>query len=296
MAISERQFQFSGGDGTLIAGFHWADGDVTPHAVLQVAHGMGEHARRYRAPLEPLMRAGWVVYASDHRGHGLTASGPEALGEFGEKGAELVVDDLHHLTSMIRGRHPDLPIVLLGHSLGSFFAQAYVFDHSRAIAGLVLSGTAAFGDRTGPAKHLDEVRVAGETPRTPFDWLSRDPAQVDAYIADPLCGFSRKPDSAESFARVAARLKDPAEIARIRKDLPIYIFVGDKDPINDDLALLKPLVDRYREAGLGNLTVKVYPGGRHEMLNETNRDEVVADLAAWLERVAAGGRPRPGRA
>jgi alpha-beta hydrolase superfamily lysophospholipase len=162
-----------------------------------------------------------------------------------------------------------------------------VFDHSKAIDGLVLSGTAAFGDRTGPPRRLDEVRVAGEEPRTPFDWLSRDPAQVDAYMADPLCGFSRKPNSADSFVRVSARLRDPAEIAKIRKDLPIYIFVGDQDPINEHLALLKPLVDRYREAGIDDLTVKVYPGGRHEMLNEINRDEVVADLIAWLKRVAS---------
>jgi alpha-beta hydrolase superfamily lysophospholipase len=286
VTIYERRFQFSGADGTPIAGYHWVDEEVTPHAVLQVAHGMGEHAQRYRAPLEPLMRAGWVVYANDHRGHGLTAPSPDALGDFGERGAELVVEDLHRLTSMIRGRHPDLPIILLGHSLGSFFAQAYVFDHSHAIAGLVLSGTAAFGDRTGPARRLDEVRVEGEAPRTPFDWLSRDPAQVDVYMADPLCGFSRKPNSADSFARISARLRNPAEIAKIRKDLPIYIFVGDKDPINQDLELLKPLVDRYRDAGLKDLEVKVYPGGRHEMLNETNRAEVVADLTAWLERVA----------
>ena len=286
MAIFERQFQFSGADGLPIAAFHWGDDAVTPHAVLQVAHGMGEHARRYREPLEPLMRAGWAIYASDHRGHGMTASGPKALGDFGEKGEELVVEDLHELTAMLRASHPDLPRILLGHSLGSFFAQAYAFDHSQAIDGLVLSGTAAFGDRTGQARRLDEVRVAGEEPRTPFDWLSRDPAQVDAYIADPLCGFSRQPNSLESFARVSARLKDPAEIAKIRKDLPIYIFVGDKDPINDGLALLKPLVDRYQDAGLKDLTVKVYPGGRHEMLNEINRDEVVADLTAWLERVA----------
>jgi alpha-beta hydrolase superfamily lysophospholipase len=129
--------------------------------------------------------------------------------------------------------------------------------------------------------------VDGETPRTPFDWLSRDPAQVDAYIADPLCGFSRQPGSEASFARVAARLKDPAEIAKIRKDLPTYIFVGDKDPINQDLALLKPLTDRYAAAGLSAVEVKVYAGGRHEMLNEINRDEVVADLAAWLEQTAA---------
>ena len=286
MATRERQFRFEGAEGASIAGFRWIDDVVTPHAVLQVAHGMGEHARRYRAPLEPLIAAGWAVYADDHRGHGFTADGPDALGDFGENGAELVIEDLRRLTSLARAEHPDLPLILLGHSLGSFFAQAFVFDHSRAIDGLVLSGTAAFGDRTGPARRLDEVRMEGETPRTPFDWLSRDPAEVDAYIADPLCGFSRKPTSAGSFARVAARLKDPAEIARIRKDLPIYVFVGDRDPVNEELRLLEPLVRRYQEAGLSDLTVKVYPGGRHEMLNETNRAEVVADLAAWLARVA----------
>ncbi|HEY0437709.1 MAG TPA: alpha/beta fold hydrolase [Phenylobacterium sp.] len=286
MATLERRFRFEGADGADIAGFRWADDAVAPRAVLQVAHGMGEHARRYKAPLEPLTAAGWVIYADDHRGHGLTATGPEALGDFGENGAELVVEDLHRLTALARAEHPGLPLILLGHSLGSFFAQAYVFDHSADIDGLVLSGTAAFGDRTGPARRLDEVALEGETPRTPFDWLSRDPAEVDAYIADPLCGFSRKPTSAGSFGLVGERLKDPGQIARIRKDLPIYIFVGDKDPVNQDLALLAPLVDRYRDAGLGDLTVKVYPGGRHEMLNETNRAEVVADLTAWLERVA----------
>lgn len=287
MAIRERAFRFSGAEGAPIAGFRWADDAVTPRAVLQVAHGMGEHARRYRAPLEPLMRAGWVAYADDHRGHGLTAVGPEDLGQFGERGAELIVEDLYRLTSLARAEHPNLPIVLLGHSLGSFFAQAYVFDHSTAIDGLVLSGTAAFGDRKGPARRLDEWRIEGAAPRTAFDWLSRDPVEVDAYIADPLCGFSRQPGSEESFARVSARLRDPAEIARIRKDLPIYVFVGDKDPISDDLKLLEPLIERYRAAGLEDLRVKVYPGGRHEMLNETNRAEVVADLARWLERVAA---------
>jgi alpha-beta hydrolase superfamily lysophospholipase len=286
MAIRERAFRFEGAEGAEIAGFRWTDDTRTPHAVLQVAHGMGEHARRYEKPLAPLIAAGWAVYADDHRGHGLTADGPEALGDFGENGAELIIEDIRRLTSLAHAEHPDLPLILLGHSLGSFFAQAFAFDHSHVIDGLALSGTAAFSDRTGPVRRLDEIAVGGEARRTPFDWLSRNPAEVDAYIADPLCGFSRKPSGDGSFARVAARLKDPAEIAKIRKDLPIYIFVGDKDPVNQDLALLEPLVDRYSAAGLTDLTVKVYPGGRHEMLNETNRDEVIADLTAWLERVA----------
>ena len=285
MNIEERQFRFEAADGASIAAFRWAATGVQPRAVLQVAHGMGEHARRYLAPLTPVMAAGFVVYAEDHRGHGYTAPGKEALGDFGENGAEAVIEDIAQLTAIARAENPGLPLILLGHSLGSFFAQAYVFDHGGEIEGLALSGTAAFGDRSGPAKRLDQIGEGAEKPRTPYDWLSRDEAEVDAYIADPLCGFSRQPSSADSFARVAARLRDAAEISKIPKDLPIYIFVGDKDPINQDLALLKPLVDRYQAAGLQDLEVKVYPGGRHEMLNETNRAEVVADLLAWLERV-----------
>lgn len=287
MDIDERQFRFEAADGVSIAAYRWAAAGVEPKAILQVAHGMGEHAGRYPAPLAPIMAAGFVLYAEDHRGHGHTAASREALGDFGENGAEAVVEDIAQLNAIARSEHPGLPLVLLGHSLGSFFAQAYVFDHGEDIDGLVLSGTAAFGDRSGPAKRLDEIGEGAAKPRTPYDWLSRDEAEVDAYIADPLCGFSRHPDNAASFARVASRLKDPDEIAKIPKQLPIYVFVGDKDPINQDLKLLKPLIDRYVAAGIEDLEVKVYPGGRHEMLNETNRAEVVADLLVWLKRVVA---------
>jgi alpha-beta hydrolase superfamily lysophospholipase len=286
MTLDERQFRYPGADGTSIAAFRWAQEGVAPRAILQIAHGMGEHARRYIRPLEPMMAAGFVLYAEDHRGHGYTAPSREALGDFGADGAEAVIDDMARLTAIARGEHPGLPLILLAHSLGSFFAQAYVFDHGGEIDGLVLSGTAAFGDRSVPPRP-GGPNSGYANPRTDYDWLSRDEAEVDAYIADPLCGFSRQPSAAESFARVGARLSDPAEIARIPKDLPLYIFVGNKDPINRDLALLHPLVDRYRAAELTDLEVKIYPEGRHEMLNETNRDEVVADLLAWLNRVVA---------
>lgn len=284
MSIEERRFRFEGADGASIAGFRWAASGVPPRAILQVAHGMAEHALRYPGPLALLMEQGWIIYADDHRGHGLTAPSREALGDFGENGAEAVVEDLFKLTELARAEHPGLPLILMGHSLGSFFAQAYVFDHGAAIDGLVLSGTAAFGDRAAKPMPGGPNSVFAN-PRTDYDWLSRDEAEVDAYIADPLCGFPRQPSAADSFARVSRRLTDPTEIAKIPKTLPIYVFVGDKDPINRELELLHPLVDRYRAAGLANLTVKIYQGGRHEMLNETNRDEVVADLGAWLESV-----------
>ena len=282
MTIETRRFRFAGADGTSIAAYRWAARGVAPRAVLQVAHGMAEHAMRYPGPLTPLMEAGWVVYSQDHRGHGDTAPSKEALGDFGADGAEAVIDDTARLTDIAWAESPGLPLILLGHSLGSFFAQAYVFDHAEKIDGLVLSGTAAFGDRAATPRP-GGPNAAFTNPRTDYDWLSRDEAEVDAYIADPLCGFARQPSAAESFARVLKRLSDPAEIAKIPKGLPIYVFVGDKDPINRELELLHPLVDRYRAAGLERLTVKIYPEGRHEMLNETNRAEVVADLSAWLE-------------
>nr|MBP8246772.1 alpha/beta fold hydrolase [Phenylobacterium sp.] len=167
MGYSEKQFRFEGADGASIAGFRWADEAVAPRAMLQIAHGMGEHARRYPAPMIPIMADGFVLYADDHRGHGYTAPSKEALGDFGENGAELVVEDIARLTDLARAENPGLPLVLLGHSLGSFFSQAYAFDHAGKIDGLVLSGTAAFGDRTGPAKQLDQMNAEGALPRTP---------------------------------------------------------------------------------------------------------------------------------
>jgi alpha-beta hydrolase superfamily lysophospholipase len=126
-----------------------------------------------------------------------------------------------------------------------------------------------------------------EKPRTPFDWLSRDDAEVDKYIADPLCGFTVSEASRNSMFAAAAPALDMEKLKQIRKDLPFYIFAGDKDPINAELTRLTPLVDRYREAGIRDIATDFYQGGRHEMLNETNRSEVVTNLKNWIERVIA---------
>jgi alpha-beta hydrolase superfamily lysophospholipase len=196
VATLERKFSFTGADGAPIAGFCWLDDRVTPRAVLQVAHGMGEHARRYRAPLEPLIAAGWAVYANDNRGHGLTASDPEQLGDFGENGAELVIEDLHNLTSIARGAHPDLPIVLLGHSLGSFFAQAYVFDHSQAIDGLVLSGTVAAPSAAWMRSALMAKRLARPSTGSPEIPPRLTPTSPIRSAASPARPTARAPSPA----------------------------------------------------------------------------------------------------
>lgn len=286
--MSKDQFHFEGGDGTRIVGYRWdARGPVK--AVLQVAHGMGEHAQRYRVALQPLCEAGVTIYANDHRGHGQTAPTREALGDFGPGGFTAVVDDMARLSELARREYPGKKLVLLGHSMGSFALQIYLLTHSRLIDGAVLSGTAALDllPPPDPAGGLSAFNKAFEPARTPFDWLSRDPKEVDKYIADPFCGFSVNQASLMSIFTASMALFEPDALKRIRTDLPIYLFAGDRDPLNGGLAFLTPLVERYRAAGIADVTHDFYPGGRHEMLNETNRAEVVRNLGRFISRVAA---------
>ena len=280
MTVTDQRFRYEGADGAGLAGFRWS-GSGRPKAAIQLAHGAGEHAMRYFERLRPIIDGGYVVYAADHRGHGMT-SGMTSLGDFGPGGAPAAVDDMAVLARLIREREDGLPLVLFGHSMGAMFSQAWLLLHSALIDALVLSGTA------GPAPIRPESLNEGLRPqRTPYDWLSRDNAEVDKYIADPFCGIRFTPASQASFMTLRERRLDADALAKVKRGLPVLIFVGDADPINAKLARLTPLVDAYKAAGL-DVTLKVYPGGRHEMLNETNRAEVVADLRAWLDRTVGG--------
>ena len=287
--MRREDFSFTSEDGIEIAYYRWrAEGKGS--GIVQIAHGMGEHAFRYAHVAEALNQAGYHVFANDHRGHGRSAQSRESLGDFGAGGWNALVADMATMTRLARTREGRLPLVLLGHSMGSFAAQQYVLDNSAAIAGLVLSGSAAIDKLPiDPSREADltAFNAAFEPARTQHDWLSRDPGAVDAYEADPLCGFGVNKRAMESMAANAPRLADPAVLAQISKDLPIYIFAGDKDPVNHDLEWLKPVAERYRAAGITNVAEKYYPDGRHEMLNETNRNEVIRDLVTWLKKTIA---------
>ncbi len=286
--MSREDFSFGSEDGLEIAYYRWrAPGKAV--GIVQIAHGMGEHSIRYGHVAEFLNQAGFHVYSNDHRGHGRSAS-RESLGDFGTGGWNGLVADMVTLTRLARTREGRLPLILLGHSMGSFAAQQYVIDNSALIAGLVLSGSAALDKLPiDPSQQADLAAFnrGFEPARTAHDWLSRDNAAVDAYEADPLCGFGINKRAMETMVGSVMRLVDPAELAKIRKDLPTYIFAGDKDPINHDLEWVKPLAERYRAAGIANISEKYYPQGRHEMLNETNRDEVMRDLVSWLQKAIA---------
>ncbi len=275
---------FASGD-TTIAAYRW-DPTGEPTAIVQVTHGMGEHALRYGHLAATLTDLGYVVYAQDHRGHGRTAGSPEALGQVGADGWTELVQDIGRLTTVAREAHPGLPVVLLGHSMGSFATQQHLLDHSGDVDAVALTGTAVL-DLLEPALDLDQpldlamFNAPFEPARTEYDWLSRDEAQVDLYVEDPLCGFGLDGDAGKQMFVAARALADPDRVGAMRRDLPVYVAVGEHDPVNGQLALSQALVDRYTAAGL-DVTYRVWPGGRHEILNETNRDEVEADLTAWI--------------
>jgi alpha-beta hydrolase superfamily lysophospholipase len=284
--LPDETFRFdSASDGMPIQAHRWLA--PAPRAVVVIAHGAAEHALRYDRFARALNATGIETWAPDHRGHGQSA-GPEGLGDFGEGGWDALVADIGQLIAMARDAQPGVPVALLGHSMGAAAAQQFAPDGSNAIDALILSGsTAREVPKEGEAAPPFEPNKPFEPARTPYDWLSRDEAEVDKYVADPMCGFETQTARRSGFRANPFTLADPARLRQIRGDLPVLLVAGDADPLNNNLEGLRLLETRWREAGVRRIDTLYYPGGRHEMLNETNRDEVTADIIAWLERTLA---------
>ena len=276
-------------DGLKLGSQAWTPEGAVKGAV-QIAHGLAEHSSRYARFAGALTGAGFAVYAHDHRGHGASIAEGGVPGDAGEAGWPGLVADVAQHHEKIRGDHADIPVFIFGHSMGSFAVQRFLCDHSETIDGAILSGstdTAVVAQMIaagGEVPSLTSYNAAFEPARTPFDWLSRDEAEVDAYVADPLCGFDAPESFAMSMMQGAAELGDTDKWNAIRKDLPLLIIAGDADPLNANLMMLNSLVGKYEAAGLTAVETKYYEGARHEILNETNRDEVTGDVLWWLER------------
>ncbi len=303
-------------DGTRLFLHRWRpEAGVVLRGAVQIVHGMAEHGQRYERFAGALTGAGFEVYALDLRGHGRTAGEPKNVGFFAEaQGWEKVVDDVHQLCVHIRHEHPGLPLVLFGHSMGSFLARHAMILHGAELDGVMLSGTAGdpgllgaagltaaraiaglHGART-PSPLLDQLTFGAYNKpfapaRTRFDWLSRDTAQVDRYVADAFCGGIF---SAGFFCDLLGGLRfihQPANLARIPKALPVYLFSGERDPVGAQTRGVRQVHQLLERSGLTNLTMRFYPDGRHEMLNETNWEEVHRDVLAWLASVTQRGEP-----
>ena len=302
---SEQTQTVSAGDGTQLHYFRWEPAGPVK-AIVQVCHGLAEHAERYGRFAQAANAAGYAVYAQDHRGHGRTGQASGQRGVFAERdGWDTVVADLHTVGKRIRADHPGLPVFLLGHSMGSFLARAYAIRHGREIAGLVLSGTAmdpgllgkvgggiaaVIGKARGratPSKLLDTMsfgkyNAAFKPNRTDYDWLSRDNAEVDRYVADPECGWVASAGMFQDLVGGLSLVNRDAEVRLIPADLPIALFSGELDPVGGRTAVTA-VAAQLRRVGVVDVTTHVYPGARHEILNETNRDEVMGDILEWLD-------------
>jgi alpha-beta hydrolase superfamily lysophospholipase len=287
-------------DGVRLAERRWTPaGEV--RATVQLVHGLSEHAGRYERLARALTARGFAVGALDQRGHGLTAesTGPGSFGP-GATG-EAVLDDVRDLGARLAAEHRGLPRFLLGHSLGSAVALASAERDGEDLDGLVLSGPIGVAPHLAAAVPQLEAAVAGglgdapmdalggfnapfEPARTPYDWLSRDAAEVDAYLADPLCGDDVPPTyayGAGMFALVT-RAASPEGVGGLPAGLPVLLLSGQRDPVGgEDAAQVTALAGLLRDRGLP-VEQHVYPDARHEVFNETNRDEVTADLLAWL--------------
>ncbi|PBH28039.1 alpha/beta hydrolase [Clostridioides difficile] len=299
-------FTFKGEEGLDIYTYKWEDENIKKtKAVIQIAHGMAETAQRYETFAKVLTENGYIVYINDHRGHGKTAKIIENVGHLAEKeGFRCLVEDMYTLTNIIKKENEDLPIYLFGHSMGSFASQRYIMDYGNNLSGLILCGLNGkqgiilnfahmiinreikkYGRRSRSNK-INDLIFGGEIIRrnekTKFDWLSRDKEQVEKYINDPFCGVVCSCGFFYDLVQGLKEIEDKENLKKVPLDIPIYIISGDKDPIGKNGKGVLRLRDRYIKLGVKDVTCKLYKDGRHELLNEINKEEVFEDIICWL--------------
>jgi alpha-beta hydrolase superfamily lysophospholipase len=309
--VKASTFTHTASDGKAIFVRKWLPTGA-PKGILLVAHGMAEHSERYGRFAAALTGSGWAVFAPDHRGHGATAAGGELGWPAEDKGFPRIRDDLHEIAGAAAAELGQLPIFLFGHSMGSILSETYLVAYGKELSGCVLSGVAApappflaalgsmiaalgstFKGRKSPSRLLNKLHFGTynndfEPARTEFDWLSRDAAEVDKYVADPLCGFVCSFGFyGDLFASLRSLYGKSSPFAGLPKGLPVFMLAGAEDPVGGALGFVPILAGMLKAAGLDAVETRLYPGARHEILNETNRDEVTKDIKDWLDSTLA---------
>ena len=306
-------FTFKDKDDIEIFVYKW-EPDTPPKAVVQIVHGLAEHAKRYARVAETLCNDGYVCYANDARGHGRTAGDLTEktllgnAGVLGPNGWRGVVNDLHELTNIIKKEHPDLPIFLMGHSWGAMVTQDYIQDWGNELKGVILSGTngkvRALVVKAGKLLIKSEIKKLGPTEpsqkmydmnfksnnhdwdiedgATGFEWLSRDKEEVQKYIDDPWCGFVSPANLWLEFLHGFEKIYDSKLEQSIPKDLPIHFISGSLCVIGNKTKWVKAMIDRLKKYGIKDVTYKFYQDARHEIFNEINREEVFKDVLNWF--------------
>jgi len=300
-----KNFSFVDRYGKEIKYYKWSEVE-NPKGIVQIVHGMTEYALRYDYFAKKLCENGYIVYAHDQRGHGETSPKDEEKGYIADdEGFDILVENVKELTDVAKKENSNLPIILFGHSMGSFVSQRYIELYGNGIDGVILSGTNGKPDRItklgiliskieimlkgrkAKSKLMDKLSFGDfnsnfKPTRTDYDWLCSVNEEVDKYIESPVCGFICSTSFYYDLIRGLWKINKKENLNNIPKNLPIYIFAGDKDPVGKFGKGIVKLYDTYKSIGIYNLNYKLYSNGRHEMLNENNKDEVIKDLLDWI--------------
>ncbi len=306
-------FTFKDQDGIEIFVYKW-EPDTSPKAIVQFVHGLAEHAKRYEGIAEALCKEGFLCYAQDARGHGLTAGDlTEATleghaGVLGPNGWNGVVNDIHELSNLIKKEYPTLPLFMIGHSWGAMLLQDYIQEWGNEIKGCILSGTngkvRALVLKAGKVIIKGEIKKLGPTApsvkmhemnfashnhdwqndegATGFEWLSRDKSEVQKYVDDPWCGFISPAPLWLEFIKGMEKIYEKKNEEKVPKELPIYFIAGTLDPVGNKTKGVSAMINRFEKYGIKDISYKFYENAHHEIFNEINRDEVFRDVISWL--------------
>lgn len=303
----KREFYFKSSDGiNRVHTVEWSPEDGIVKAVLQIVHGMAEHIGRYDAFARFMADKGYLVVGDDHLGHGKTAASDTEFGYMGEDGAHLLVKDEHRLQKHVKEQYPVVPYIILGHSMGSYITRRFISIYGHDVdaclilgtgfqssletgAGLTLAGI--IGRAKGEHHRSDFLTELGfgkycsriENPRTESDWMCRDDKVVDEFKSDPLCDFIFTVNGYKALFTLVREDCDDRTAAKVPKELPIYILSGSEDPVGQYGEGVMKTYEQYKQAGIKDLQVKIYPQMRHEILNEYGKEEVFEDILRWTE-------------
>ncbi len=308
LSVTKNEFFFPSTNGTShIHAIEWLPEDGEIRAVLQIAHGVAEYVDRYDGFARFLTQHGIAVVGNDHLGHGKSVADDSELGWFGDEGGWMTVaDDIKRLRDLTGEKHPGKPYFLLGHSMGSFLTRSFIIRYPDALDGVILSGTgqqSAAACFAGSLLAGREIRRNGskyrsetlqklafgsylkkiENPSGPNDWISRDAELIRRYSEDALCGYTVSAALMRDMMFGLDFIRKPANLAKMKKTMPVLFFSGTDDPVGGWSKGVRRVVASFIRAGMKDVTLRLYDGGRHEMLNETNKQEVYDDVLAWLD-------------